>query len=135
MLMAAVGWDAISAIAAVTAIGVTIWAGLATRGKSRISVTAYVDETWHMEVVVSNEKGTNPITVTSIAPKVYGKVVRTQAEVTSRDVDAGKTETWSFDILPPADAMPDTSQVMVRVDSGKRHWIAKAEYGPVLTDP
>lgn len=133
--MAAVGWEAIGAIAAVIAIGVAIWAGLVARAKSRISVTAYVDETWHMKVVVSNEKGTNPISITSIAPKVFGKVVRTQGEVPSRDVDAGKTETWSFDILPPADAMPDNSEVMVRVDSGKRHWIAKAEYGPVLTDP
>ena len=135
MLIAVIDFGAIGAIAGVVAVGVGIWQGRGARARSRLSVKAYLDETWHMKVVVSNEKGTNPITITSIAPKVAGKVVGTHEKVTGRDIDAGKTDKWSFDIIPPADARPDTSDVKVRVDSGKRHWIEKAKFGEVLDDP
>jgi hypothetical protein len=132
MLIAAIPWEAIGAIAAVLALGGTIWQIRSARARSRISVMAYLDETWHMKVVVTNEKGNNPITITSVAPTVSGKVVDTKPKGAPRDIDSGKTETWSFDVVAPAGAEPRKSDVKVRVDSGRRHWIKKAEYGAVL---
>lgn len=132
MLIAVVDWGAVGAIAGIVGVVVTLWQVRGARAKSHISVKAYVDEIWHMEVVVSNEDGDKPITIRSVAPRVSGKVANTKEKVSGKKIPGGETEDWAFEILPPKGANPLTSDVSVRVDSGLRHWTVKAERGHVL---
>jgi hypothetical protein len=136
VLIAAETWAVISGIAGIAAVVVAIalaaWQVRATKAKSRVGVKAYVDATWHMKVVVDNEKGSNPVTITSVAPMADGRVVPAKKKPERRKVGAGETEVWSFDVEAPDRASPKAAKV--RVDSGRKHWVVEAEFGHVLVD-
>ena len=116
----------VGAAAILVAIGVGIYTVRATRAKARIKVKAYSDETGHIAVVVSNERGTNSVTVTSVSPIVQGNLLGPGTFVATT-LGAGETRQWDFDIdkqhLPEA---------QVRVDSGRKHWIVRPEAGEVI---
>lgn len=65
----------VGGVTVVVAIGLAIYQVQATKGKARVKVTAFIDETGHIAVNVTNEKGTNTITITSISPIVGNSLI------------------------------------------------------------
>lgn len=123
LLTGAVDWGEVGAIAGILAIfeaiGAAIYTVRKTRARARVKVAAVRDETGYVEVVVSNQNGTNPITIASVTP-VRGNTVFGNGWSTAKTLGAGETERWGFDLGSGA-----PKDVRVRVDAGEKHWIAK----------
>lgn len=123
LLTAAIDWGEVGAIVGILAIlagiGAAIYTVRKTRLKAKVNVKAVRDETGYVEVVVSNEKGTNPITITSVTP-VLGKDAFRRFPPEAKKLGAGQTEKWHFDL--GRDAPKD---VKIRADTGEKHWTAK----------
>jgi hypothetical protein len=134
LLILGTDWGKVGVIVAVivgaatilVTIVVAIYQAWVTRGKARVEVNAYRDETGHLAVVVSNEKGTNTITITSVSPIVQRRLID-NGPFPATNLGAGETKRWDFDIGRDA-----PKNVRVRVDSGRKHWVVRPKNKDVI---
>jgi hypothetical protein len=129
LLTAAIDWGEVGAIVGILAIfagiGGAIYTVRKTRLKAKVKASAVRDETGYVEVVVSNEEGTNPITITSVKPVRGKNNVFGSFPFVAKTLGAGETEKWGFDLGHDA-----PKEVKIRVDTGKKHRIAKPKNVP-----
>jgi hypothetical protein len=123
VLVAGIDWVEFGAIAAAVIIPVTIITAILTirsaKAKAKVKVSALLDASGLVQVLVSNERGTNTISITSVALVVLGDVVSSEGDFSKTDLKGGTTRDWRLQ-LGGTDA-PDGLQV--RVDSGWKHWL------------